>query len=468
MEPMWLRRPKNGISVIFVHGILSGPRDAWTNSNGTFWPKLLIDDERLEEFGVYLFGYRADALSGTYSLEDAADAMREHFLLDGVLETQPKHPLIFVCHSMGGILARRFVVANQLTLAGTKLAFFLIASPSLGAEYANFAAAVAPLYNAQLETLKFSQTNHWLNTLDKDFLNLKEGGRVDISGKELVEDQFLTKYSMLRFKQIVPPWTGARYFGSPIKIRNSDHVTIAKPSAATDLQHRLLVRFIGIVCGKEVLKAPKDEGAILNDPTSDDSHNVLKEQTQGATLTRADPAVNDESQPTLNWTDNKGSSRVPNSTNRCDDRISASASHKKTNDPGALSSGVPKILCQFAMAILCVTCNVILVGCTTFVVMFLEHSRTRAPIEVFSFVLYAGGAIGTLIIWAVTTLLHRRGIASLNKSRLLTMHAAGIVPFSVVAEELGTNYALAITIWSAIIVTLLLVLPRRPPKTSAL
>jgi hypothetical protein len=136
------------------------------------------------------------------------------------------------------------------------LAFFLIASPSLGAQYANFAAAVAPLYNAQLEILKFSQTNHWLNTLDKDFLNLKEGGRLLINGKELIEDQFAATSSLLRFNQIVPPWTGAKYFGNPIKIPRSDHITIAKPTASSDLQHRLLVEFISTVCGEQALIRP--------------------------------------------------------------------------------------------------------------------------------------------------------------------------------------------------------------------
>jgi len=278
MDPMWLRRSRSGATIVFVHGILSGPVAAWRNANGAFWPRLLIEDERLDDFGVYLFAYRADALAGTYSLEDAVDVMREHFRLDGVL-SGPEEPLIFVCHSMGGILARRFVVANQLALAerGARLAFFLIASPSLGAQYANFAAAVAPLYNAQLEILQFSQTNHWLNTLDRDFLNLKEGGRPVINGKELVEDQFAAKRSLLRFSQIVPPWAGAKYFGNPVKIPRSDHITIAKPSASSDLQYRLLVEFIGFVCGDRALRKPSDRPINSEDRLVVDWDKLLRE-----------------------------------------------------------------------------------------------------------------------------------------------------------------------------------------------
>jgi pimeloyl-ACP methyl ester carboxylesterase len=283
MDPMWLRRSQNGATIVFVHGVLSGPVAAWRNTNGAFWPRLLIEDERLADFGVYLFAYRADALAGTYSLEDAVDVMREHFRLDEVLDCGPDKPLIFVCHSMGGILARRFVVANQLVLAErrTRLALFLIASPSLGAQYANFAAAVAPLYNAQLEILKFSQTNHWLNTLDRDFLNLKEGGRLLINGKELIEDQFAAKSSLLRFNQIVPPWTGAKYFGNPIKIPRSDHISIAKPSAASDLQYRLLVEFISSVCGERTLKKPRNGQISSEDRIVVDWSKLLQEEQNG-------------------------------------------------------------------------------------------------------------------------------------------------------------------------------------------
>lgn len=246
MNPIKLRPSRNGSSIVFVHGILSGPIVAWENQSGSFWPRLVYEDEGLTDFGLYLFAYRADALSGGYSLEDAVDAMRDYLRLDGVLEDDRNQLLIFVCHSMGGIVARRYVVANQLTLVErkTKIAIFLVASPSLGAQYANFVAAVAPLYNAQLDVLRFSETNQWLNTLDRDFLNLKEGGKLSISGRELVEDQFIARRNLFRFRQIVPPWSGAKYFGNPIKIAGSDHISIAKPAGPSDLQHRLLIDFV--------------------------------------------------------------------------------------------------------------------------------------------------------------------------------------------------------------------------------
>jgi pimeloyl-ACP methyl ester carboxylesterase len=238
----WIRRPANNIAVIFVHGILSSAT-AWLNDNGSFWPLLLCDEPELSQIGVYLFNYRADAFSGTYSLQDAVDAMKEHFRLDGVIS---QHTLVFVCHSMGGIVARHFIVTQQALLIRqhTRIGLYLVASPSLGSEYANFIAKIGPLYNSQLDALRVGQTNAWLDTLDKTFINLKEDGSIPIYGKELIEDESIRVRGLFRRAQIVAPFSGARYFGDSIKIPFSNHLSIAKPSDRTALQHRILRQFL--------------------------------------------------------------------------------------------------------------------------------------------------------------------------------------------------------------------------------
>ena len=169
--------------------------------------------------------------------------MREYLRLDKVwLEKQ----LIFVCHSMGGIVARRFLISEQADIidSNKRIGFFLVASPSLGSAYANFVKAIAPIYNMQLDALRFSQTNAWLNALDRDFINLKERRRVSLFGKELVEDNFIISRRFFRRAQIVPPYAGAKYFGEPLRVAHSDHMTIAKPENSKALQHRVLVEFV--------------------------------------------------------------------------------------------------------------------------------------------------------------------------------------------------------------------------------
>jgi hypothetical protein len=127
---------------------------------------------------------------------------------------------------------------------------FLVASPSLGSRDANIVAGLAHLTgNSQAEALQFSQKNVRLNELDQDFITLKESHRIRIVGKELVEDQAHKPKRWLGiFRQMVEPFSAARYFGEPYKVPWSDHSSIAKPIDATAIQHRQLIRFIRDMC----------------------------------------------------------------------------------------------------------------------------------------------------------------------------------------------------------------------------
>src|SRR5262245_54910817 len=135
VECKLLRASRNGVCVIFIHGILSSEK-AWLNTKtGAFWPNLLLDEPQFADCGVYLFNYRADAFSGTFSLNDATEKLADR--ISGDLSAE--RGLVFVGHSMGGIIARNYIVSNQIDLhkRNIKLGVCLVASPSAGSFYAN-------------------------------------------------------------------------------------------------------------------------------------------------------------------------------------------------------------------------------------------------------------------------------------------------------------------------------------------
>jgi pimeloyl-ACP methyl ester carboxylesterase len=241
----WIRKPETSTAIIFVHGLLSDSESCWT-SGSVYWPDLLRAEDPISHAGIYVFSYRTDVFAGSYSIGDIVETLYAYLKLDKLLTLQT---LVFVCHSMGGIVVRQFLVTRQLALINrnVRIGLFLIASPSLGSRYANLLSAVAEvLGSSQAKALRFSEGNTWLNDLDRNFMNLKESTerrRLSIRGQELVEDQFIILPAFLRTK-VVPPFTGARYFGDPQRIEYSDHFTIAKPAGRDALQHRLLVDFI--------------------------------------------------------------------------------------------------------------------------------------------------------------------------------------------------------------------------------
>lgn len=197
----------------------------------------------MSDLGVYVFTYRTGFASGSYRLADAVDALKEHLTLDGI---DGSTGIVLVCHSMGGIVARKYLVsrATELIDRNVQVAIFLVASPSLGARYADWLKPAARfLGHSQGAALRFSRSNEWLSDLDREFLNLKEQGRLSIAGKELIEDRFIIFRWFFR-KQVVEPFSGARYFGEPYKVPGSDHSSIAKIENEHAIQHRQLRRFV--------------------------------------------------------------------------------------------------------------------------------------------------------------------------------------------------------------------------------
>jgi hypothetical protein len=244
MQGKWMRRPQGAAaSAVFVHGILSSGETCWQHDNGSYWPELLKNEPELGSLGIYVFTYETGIFSGSYRLSDIVDALKEHMGLDGVLKS---NRLVFVCHSMGGIVVRKYIVerAAELIGSGKEIDLFLVASPSLGASYADWLSPLAQLFgHAQADALRFVRSNNWLMDLDKEFVNLKEGGKLKIKGKELVEDKFVYLKGFWR-RQVVEPFSGARYFGEQYKVPESDHFSIAKPKDENADQHRLLRQFI--------------------------------------------------------------------------------------------------------------------------------------------------------------------------------------------------------------------------------
>src|SRR5690606_39698242 len=86
MKGIWIRRPSDGLAVVFLHGVLSSGETCWTASSGAYWPSLLADEATLARVGVYVFSYETGLFSGSYRLGDIVDTLKELMRLDGLFD----------------------------------------------------------------------------------------------------------------------------------------------------------------------------------------------------------------------------------------------------------------------------------------------------------------------------------------------------------------------------------------------
>ncbi|KAI1179121.1 hypothetical protein F4777DRAFT_19089 [Nemania sp. FL0916] len=130
--------------LIFVHGLNGGSRSTWSktsNGNNTFWPKdWLPCDNAFGDVRIHTFGYSSGL--NHRSILDIADfagnllACIRH--CPAMASNDTTGPIIFVGHSMGGLVIKKaYILARQISeyggLADRIRAMFFLATPHQGA-----------------------------------------------------------------------------------------------------------------------------------------------------------------------------------------------------------------------------------------------------------------------------------------------------------------------------------------------
>src|SRR5262245_43208380 len=94
-------------SVIFVHGLGGDPFTTWQKGDGsTFWPAWLSTD--LPDVAVYTLEY--DAAPSKWTGTAMALPDRATNILNLLIAEQcDKFPIVFVCHSLGGLVVKQLL-----------------------------------------------------------------------------------------------------------------------------------------------------------------------------------------------------------------------------------------------------------------------------------------------------------------------------------------------------------------------
>ncbi|QDT43408.1 hypothetical protein Pan241w_35080 [Gimesia alba] len=256
----WYSYNSSDTVIVFIHGILSNSRSCWLNMEGekpVFWPELITSDLRFNNPAIFLAGYYTDIDSGFSGIRNCAD---EVFSALGRTDEKGHAPvlekprIIFVCHSMGGIVARYFLQANYEVFKEKEIGLVLIASPSYGAKLANRLSPIIRFYNhSQANTLMWG--SDLLQEYDDQFKELIDKNRIPkLRGIEFYENHFIAAgpFSIFKWKWIpfrtkhviVTKASAGKYFGAPKLIPNTDHFSCVKPDSIRDSVHVYLYDFM--------------------------------------------------------------------------------------------------------------------------------------------------------------------------------------------------------------------------------
>lgn len=237
----WYRTTSSRTVVVFLHGLNSNTMECWRHAKTrTFWPDLIAADPLFENPSIFLAGYDTGFGAGRF---DVPDATKSVF---AALTTPPSPAqrtaldhdrLLFVCHSQGGIIARRMLTRRADDFRNKLIGLALFGSPSWGSRYANVLFPVMKLLGHR-QAQQLRRDDPALVDLDSDFQELLDSKKLNIVGHAWVETRGFIRGMM----RVVREESATRYFPWQ-RIPRVSHTAIVKPDSNSHASHVALRAF---------------------------------------------------------------------------------------------------------------------------------------------------------------------------------------------------------------------------------
>jgi pimeloyl-ACP methyl ester carboxylesterase len=254
-------RPERRGDVIFVHGLNGNPRAYWfpPNEPEKFWPSWLSDD--LPDVGVWSLGYENAALKPrrfslvskflqrgfAMPLEDRADNVLLRLESDHIGEK----PLVFITHSMGGLLIKEVLrTANDSTNPRRKAiveqtrGVCFIATPHIGSDLAKWASYFGTFLGITVATEELRPHEPHLRKLNQWYRDFVAPEHRRIKTLSFYEMKPLGRTGLV----VAPGDADPGVPGAGLHPLDEDHNSICKPRSKDDQIHQAVRDFIRRDC----------------------------------------------------------------------------------------------------------------------------------------------------------------------------------------------------------------------------
>ncbi|MEX0878731.1 MAG: hypothetical protein WEF99_07610 [Thermoanaerobaculia bacterium] len=220
----YLRPPSQKRVIIFVNGVFGDSVSTWKNTgSGAYWPELIANDPQFAGSDIYVHSFESPRLSQAQEILELARRMKNY--LDAAEVVKNHDEVVFVCHSMGGLVTRAYLLDARIP--PDKLSFlFFFGTPSAGANVAGIALHLTE--NPQLANMQPLDDDTYVKTLREQWLASSDDPGLD----------YPRKVSSYCAYELEPTWgfqivseTSATYLCNRATTAIlADHLDIVKPA----------------------------------------------------------------------------------------------------------------------------------------------------------------------------------------------------------------------------------------------
>ncbi|KFA75868.1 hypothetical protein S40288_01931 [Stachybotrys chartarum IBT 40288] len=233
--------PDAKVDIVLVHGLNGAPDSTWTAANGVFWPTDLLPASLKDvKANVLVYGYNADVYSRRNGRSASDNFIHQHaqtlvtsltFFRLG--EGTYKNPIIWICHSLGGILVKRALLYSNDVRAPhhehyrsiyvSTYGMMFLGTPHLGADAAAWGLMLQGMADAVLPRKFFESESVLLRTLKRDnetlaninshFLDIYQRFRIHMVHENHKTDVKGTKIIVVDANSASPQLPGVTYYG---------------------------------------------------------------------------------------------------------------------------------------------------------------------------------------------------------------------------------------------------------------
>ena len=155
------RGPSKDTVIVFVHGVLGDSKLTWSPDDGkTTFPGLLSEDPQFNYADIFVVEYDTGKTGKKSSIPELAQQLKRDFFSAGIFEQHKT--VIFICHSMGGLVIREFLLSNRQYIPKVALSYFY-GTPTTGSAIGQLATYLSA--NSQFGDMVPIQDNSLLKSM---------------------------------------------------------------------------------------------------------------------------------------------------------------------------------------------------------------------------------------------------------------------------------------------------------------